>query len=137
MLSFDLESNLLEPVANYQRRKTFRRQYDELPFYEYRIDLFGFSQKLGSTVAVELKLSKWKRAFEQASIYQLCADFVYIALPSINIAKVDISLLQENGIGLISVFETGRCRQIIEPLPSPVVRPHYRDHYIDLLMGTE
>ena len=136
MLNFDTESCLFEPVAMYKRRKTFALQTEELPFYEYRIDLFGFSQKLETTVAVELKLHRWRRAIEQALIYQLCADFVFIALPAPTSAKVDLSMLKEHGVGLISVFESGRCRRVLEALPSPVLRPHYRDHYVNTLLGT-
>ncbi|GAG43766.1 unnamed protein product, partial [marine sediment metagenome] len=57
-------------------------------FYEYRIDLFAFSQKLDVTIAVELKLHRWRRALEQSLLYQLCADFVFIALPAPTIARV-------------------------------------------------
>ncbi len=133
MLNFEREASLFDPVAAYKRRQTFALQEKELPFYEYRIDLFAFSQKLEITVAVELKLHRWRRAIEQSLLYQLCADFVFIALPAPTVARVDCAILKEHGIGLISVFESGRCRRVIEAKRSPVVRPHYRDYYVDVL----
>ena len=63
----------------------------ELPFYEYRIDLYGFSCEENSTVAIELKLSDWRRAVEQAMLYQLCADLVYIAMPERATKRVDLT----------------------------------------------
>ena len=79
MVSFDQESALTDPIAAYVRRKSFRLQTRELQFYEYRIDLFAFSRLLGLTIAVEMKLLRWRRAVEQALLYQLCADKVFIA----------------------------------------------------------
>jgi len=133
MLSFEKESHLFDPVAAYKRRKSFSLQEKELPFFEYRIDLFGFSKKLQLTVAVELKLHRWRRAVEQSLVYQLCADLVFIALPAPSIKPVDIPELERYGIGLISVFESAHCRQVVAARESSVVRPHYRDQYIQML----
>ena len=60
MVSFDLESALTDPISAYVRRKSFRLQTRELQFYEYRIDLFAFSRLLGLTIAVEMKLLRWR-----------------------------------------------------------------------------
>ena len=133
MASFDREALLYDPVAEYTRRKSYRWQVSELPFYEYRIDLFAFSRTLELTVAVELKLHRWQRAVEQSLLYQLCADLVFIALPKPIIERVDFKLLSEHGIGLIGVAESGRCRMVLDAMRSSVVRPHYRDHYIQVL----
>src|SRR5438093_6134913 len=107
------ERDLLLPVANYARRLGYRMQTFELPFYDYRIDLYAFSKVSRATVAVELKLRKWKRALEQAMIYQLCSDFVYIALPLSVANRVDREALRAYGIGLIAVCENG-CRTLLE-----------------------
>jgi hypothetical protein len=126
------EQDLLLPVANYARRKGYSLQAFELPFYDYRIDLYGFSTKASKTVAVELKLIKWKRALEQARIYQLCSDFVYIALPLSTVAHIDEEALRKSGIGLIAVFKYG-CRTLVEAKRSTEVREHYRGPYIRML----
>lgn len=133
MIDFNKESLLLKPVAAYFRRKSFRWQQEELPFYEYRVDLYGFSRVNGHTVAIELKLYKWQRAFEQAILYQLCADYVYIAMPVNSIGRVDTTLLKTHGIGLLAVGNSGRCRQILGPEQSTVIRDNYKNIYVNLL----
>ncbi len=127
------EGLLAEPVSAYVRRKSFYKQTRELQFYEFRIDLYGFSRVRNLTVAIELKLHNWRRAIEQALLYQLCSDLVFIAVPERTIARIDDVLLREHGIGLLAVEGVSRCRQILAPSLSHVVRSHYREAYIELL----
>jgi len=133
-MSHSTESALFDPVASYTRRKGFRRQQAEVQFYEYRIDLYGYSRGRNETVAIELKLRDWKRAVEQALLYQLCADRVFIALPTRASSRVDAELLRQHGIGLIAISDSFRCVQIVPARPSSVVRGHYRDTYIEMLL---
>ena len=132
MSRFERESMLVEPVSRYVSRRSFTRLEAELQFYERRIDLYGFSAKLGLTVAIELKLFKWRQALKQALLYQLCADLVYIAVPKETVQSVDIGQLQAHGIGLIGV-SVDRCREVRSPATSQLVRPHYRDFYLEYL----
>jgi hypothetical protein len=127
------ESALLEPVSGNLRRRGYRRQRDEVQFFEYSMDLYGYAALKGATTAVELKLSRWTRAFEQALIYQLCADFVFLALPVRAAARVEIPLLKRHGLGLIGVHPRRRCVMLLEAEQSPVVMPTYRDFYIRLM----
>ena len=129
---FQQESELDGPVAEFLRMLTFQFQVAELPFFEYRIDRYGYSKSADMTVAVELKLTRWKRAAEQALIYQLCADLVYIAMPAANAKKVDAASLQEHGIGLIAV-EPSLCTRIVASRRSKVVNRKYRDAYITVI----
>ncbi len=64
------EAQLLDPVAKYARKKGFSVQVPELPFFEYRIDLFGLSKPTGDTIAVELKmaLSRNSTGFNNAAL---------------------------------------------------------------------
>lgn len=133
MLTFPTESSLLDPVRGTMRRKGYRRQQPEMQFFDYRIDLYGYAASMSCTVAIELKLKKWMRAFEQALIYQLCADYVYIALPALAAQLVDTRLLCEHGVGLISVQTGPRCQILLPASLSAVVEPDYRDYYVDLL----
>ncbi len=127
------ENDLCLPVANYFRRRRYRLQKTEVPFYEYRIDVYCYSKSLNRTIAIELKLKRWTRAFKQALIYQLCSDWVYIAMPDSEVGKVDHALLKQYGLGLISVQPGGRCQEVLRAELSPVVRSHYRDNHIELL----
>ena len=128
MTTFESESELLGPVSKFIRHRSYHRQAQEVSFYEYRIDLYAFSRKLGNAVAVELKLKRWTRAVEQALVYQLCAEHVYVALPNSEAALVPTGLLLEHGIGLIAVGET-RCRELVSPQRSIAYRPDYAEVY--------
>lgn len=130
---FDAEAQLLAPVGNYLRRKLYSRQITESPFFEYRIDLYAYSPVKQLTVAVELKLRNWKRAFEQALLYQLCADRAFIAVPQATARCVDLCGLAAHGVGLLAVGPSGRCEQWLAAGQPEIVREHYRDHYIGLI----
>ncbi len=105
----------------------------EAPFYDYRIDIFGFSASDDRTVAIELKLRKWRRAFEQALVYQLCADLSFIAMPLAATPDLDLELFEEHGIGIIGVSSAARCRLVLPAARSSVVRSHYRRELLHLL----
>lgn len=133
MPTFPKESALLEPVRRSLRRRGYRRQLPEVQFFEYRMDLYGYAATKNTTIAVELKLARWPRAFEQALLYQLCADFVYLALPTRAAERVDIPLLAQHGLGLIGIYPGPRCAVLLESQQSTVVMPSYRDFYIRLI----
>jgi hypothetical protein len=135
MIARKLESTLFSPVAAYARNRGFRQQRSEVPFYEYRIDLYGFSRRRNLTLAIELKVTKWRRAFQQALIYQLCSDLVYIAVPYSTSLSVERTLLELHGVGLVAVCEDGRCRMMIEAMQSSVVRHNYRREYVNSFGG--
>ena len=130
--SFRRETDLVVSVARYLRNRAFRQQLEEVPFYEYRMDMYVYSRRDDMTLAVELKLKKWPRAFEQALLYQLCSDLVYIALPYTEVRKVDTALLLGHGIGLLAV-EAHRCREVLQASPSQEVRRHYREKYLEMI----
>lgn len=134
MTHLNKESYLYDPVATYIRRKGFRWQGPEIQFYEYRIDLYAYSRSRQLTIAVELKLYNWQRAINQAIIYQLCADLVYIAVPKTTAERIDKSILDQYGIGLITIDNRNHVRQLIAAEMSYVLKPHYRDSYIQQLL---
>ena len=129
MLSFSRESLLVDPVERHLRRQRFDAVYHEVPFGEYNIDILGHSTASGKAVAVELKLTKWQRAFEQALVYQLCADFAYVAMPRGLINRVPLAQFEEQGLGVIAVDGRG-CHILLAAAQSAVVRPAYREQVL-------
>jgi len=127
------ESELTLPVARYFHRKGYRWQTTELQFYEYNIDIYGFSRTANLTVSIELKIKNWRRAFQQALVYQLCSDLVLMALPQETVHRVDRNLLEAEGIGLLSVHRNNRCQVILRPRPSPIVCENYKRRNIRIL----
>ena len=133
MTKFSKEWQLLEPVSKFAKRKGFGLQHAELPFYEYRIDLYGFSHRNNSTVAFELKMTDWRRALVQALLYQLCADLVYIAMPLHSAMRVNRTELTVEGVGLLAVTDSGSCTSLLSARPHDEVRQRYRVSQINYL----
>jgi len=131
-MEFSRESDMTALVARFLRNRSYAQQLSEVGFYEHRMDIYGYSRAHQLTVAVELKLAKWSRAVSQALLYQLCSDLVYIAMPTLAARRVDVALLQEYGLGLIAV-DKARCRELVLPRFSHVLRRRYRAEYLALL----
>jgi len=134
-MTFRSERQLLDPVSAFLARQRFPIQDAEIPFYESRIDLYGYSEDQHLTLAVELKLKNWQRALKQALLYQLCSDLTYIAMPLAATRNVDRELLAAQGIGLIGVGDSGRCRVLVPAELSPETRSHYKEAYVAFLKG--
>ena len=125
------ESLMLPAVWAYLRNQ-YDQSREELPFYEHRIDLYGYSAETERTVAVELKLRKWRRALEQALVYQLCSDYVFIAVPSATAKRIDIEELRNHGIGLLAVSD-GECIEELPAVLSPVLNQNYKAAHIEIV----
>ena len=76
-----------------------------------------FKPLLGDIIAIEAKLSDWKNGFYQALRYKYFAHESYLALSKSKIKNVDKSLLNKQGIGLISV-DINNIEIIIKPKKS-------------------
>lgn len=70
-----------------------------------------------TTVAVELKLRKWKKALMQASRGRSFADYKYVVVDSDHVAPAleNIGKFETNNVGLIGIDETGSCTIHYEP----------------------
>ncbi|MCY4634806.1 MAG: hypothetical protein OXG04_09955 [Acidobacteria bacterium] len=118
------EAELLAPVQAHLAAQ-YPEQQPEAGFYEYRIDLYAHCPTTSRTIAVELKLRNWRRAVEQALLYQLCADQAIIGVPETTAPHVDLEELRTHGLGLLAVRPDG-CTEIIAAAESTIVRPAYR-----------
>ncbi|KAF5064182.1 hypothetical protein DSECCO2_286810 [anaerobic digester metagenome] len=65
-------------------------------------------------LSVEAKLNDWKSGFYQALRYKFFSHQSYLAYPEKNIHRVDLDLLKEHNIGLISVGDN-KIRFISKP----------------------
>jgi hypothetical protein len=107
----------------------------ELQFFDRSIDLYGVCWGRGAkTIAVELKLRKWQKALQQAALYQLCADYAYVAMP-LEVAKtLEASAFREAGIGILAVDTNAKSVQILLPAaPSRQAKGHYIGAYKEML----
>lgn len=135
MMDFKRESSLLTAVSSFVCDQSFHVQKRELQFFNYSIDLYAFSPQTRATIAIELKLKNWRRAFEQGILYQLCSDFVYVALPQKRIDSLDLNLFSSQGLGVIAVHDETTCSEVLAPKVSTVVRSYYRNDNISFLTG--
>ena len=117
-------------IARYFKHKSFTFQEEEFYFYERKIDVLAYSQKNELVVAVEAKLADWKKAFRQASLYQLCSDFVYVAMPRSKFESINREQFKERGIGFLAIYESGRCQELINPSRHTGLRSYHRDSII-------
>lgn len=97
------EEDLRAPVRGYLEERGFTVR-DEVWINGRIADLYAY-QDDAEPVAVELKLTDWKKATRQAMAYQLAAVYTYIALPVLHVHKVmrQSSSLRSRNVGLIGV----------------------------------
>lgn len=119
MYPFYLELELIKPVYDYLKKQGYN-VYKEAKIGFHRADLLGF--KGDEVVAVELKLTEWKKAIVQVKNYMFGADYVYLAVPlfkSYNILRKAEYFFKKEGIGFLIINEkTSNVSEIIKPLKS-------------------
>jgi hypothetical protein len=121
-----LEKELLSPVMHYLREIGCQQVISELRFFDRGIDVYGIrNSKPRKAYAVELKLTDWKRALQQAAVYQLCSDFSYVALPIRSLPNIDLNPFKECGVGLLIVRSDCSVGVVLEAQKSVEARPHY------------
>ncbi len=141
------EEDLRAPVRGYLEAQGYSVR-DEVWINGRIADLFAFTEE--DTLAVELKLTDWRKATVQAMAYQLGALYTYIALPLIHVPKVmrQSSTLRSRNVGLLAVappegpgFQRAdgledhapgqpRVRELLEPGPSQRYLPFLADKIV-------
>ncbi|EPZ49728.1 hypothetical protein M902_0728 [Bacteriovorax sp. BAL6_X] len=132
-MAYRWEVDLYKPLKRYLGNRSFRIIEEEVDFFERRIDLFCFSRKLDKSIAVEAKLKDWKKALRQALLYQLCSDFVYVAMPADVFKVINKDTFFNHGVGFLALYESGACRELIPARPSSVLTEVYRTELINFL----
>lgn len=91
-----------------------------------RIDLV--TTERGKIVAIELKVSKWREALHQAFRNLFISDLSYVAIFHRHVKKLDRSLFEDCGIGLIEL--NGTANIVLEARESRLVIPQKRDYLL-------
>ena len=125
------EQQLRCPVKDFFEQKNLR-VYEESPFYDRKID-FVACYRSGWVVSVEVKLKRWQKALQQARIYQLCSDIVYVAMPACRVKFLDKELFIKRGIGFIGIYSSGQCKVLVKPSKSRFVKHYYKKELISML----
>lgn len=89
-------------------------------------------QILPKTIAIEAKVSDWRRAVEQASRNSIFVHYSYVALPERLSLRVAVDpIFDQVGVGVLSVAETGKVRIVRRALRSSPIAWYY---YYDLAL---
>ncbi len=113
------ENSLKYKILNYLENNRYIHKIDN--DYYYKVN--GWVPLTSEIVAIEVKLSNWKRAFLQANRYKSFADKVYVAMPESKAHLVNIDLLKKHGIGLYvfvcpsKVIEVLQAEKTSESIP--------------------
>jgi hypothetical protein len=85
------------------------------------------------TIAVELKLTKWQKALQQAALYQLCSDYSYVAMPKKVAEALQHGFFSAAGIGILGVDTKSKDVQVILPaILSKQAKGHYVGAYKEM-----
>ena len=129
MKLFSKEVALGRCVSRYLNRNGYLLQKEQVKFYDRTVDLLCAKLGARKLVAVEYKLVKWRKALKQALIYQLSADYSYVALSKIGYKSIDYDLFLQNGIGLFFVSPITGVELLLKPKQSKIVRADYRRRF--------
>ncbi len=126
------ERRLVDVLVEYLRRTREVRR--EVPHYEKRIDVVTYLSSQDFVEGIEAKSRDWSRAVQQAMLNLTAVDFSYVALWAETAHRVDRSVLDEFGIGLISVgTRWGEVEVLVEArrsdLTNRFVRQQMSEHF--------
>lgn len=126
------ETDLISPLVRTYLSKGFKA-YAEIQLSSRWIDIFMINEFTQETIAVELKLTKWKKAYKQAKVYQIVADYVYVGMPEeyIHRAIDNKELFEESGIGLLSI--NGLASTALNAKKSKIIMDEVKRELIDKL----
>ncbi|SRR6266487_228567 len=121
------ETKLKGPVMHFLRGLGCDQLKAEITLVDRGIDVYGVrtgTQPL--SYAVELKLRNWQKAIRQAAIYQLCADYCYVAMPDVKAGVLDLGFFEAAGVGLLAVdLGSKQVKVLSAPRKSSVKCPIY------------
>jgi len=121
-----LEKELYPPVKKYLQKEGYEC-YEEVKFLTRSIDLVGLKRK--KIIAIELKVSNWLKALQQALTCRLAISAQFLH-------RVDIELLQEFGIGLI-VVEEKKIEFILKAKKSKIIHKSMKNKILLQINGGE
>ena len=126
MTSRIAEKTLLKPVKRFLRDQGCVFLRPELRFFDRGIDLYALAHEPDHSYAIELKVVDWQKALRQAAIYQLCADFCYVAMPIEHTTRVNLDNFRHAGVGLLGVYLGGNfVTEVLAPKASAVKNQFY------------
>lgn len=125
------EKDLYPPVVQFLKQKGYVCHY-EVKFLTRSIDLIALKKR--KIIAVELKVRNWQKALQQALTCRLCAQETYLAIATEYSHRVDMELLKEYGIGLIS-SDGKEMKILIQAVKSSIIHKSVRNDILQQING--
>lgn len=96
------ENDMKEIVKQYFYTRGFMG-FEEVPIQRKRIDLYFVHQNYPKTIAVELKIQKWKDALRQAYQNRFYAQMSYVGLWHEHLTDLAVSKILNFGLGVLAI----------------------------------
>ncbi|WP_162630257.1 hypothetical protein [Brevibacillus brevis] len=114
------ETDLIAPLVKTYSKMGYRA-FAEVQLSSRWIDIFLVNEATNVTVAIELKLTDWKKAYKQAKVYPIAADYVYVGMPEqyVHRALDHCDYFENVGIGLLSI--NGKAVEVFEAQKSSIL----------------
>lgn len=120
------EREMYSPLESFFHLMGFQT-FREVPLLTRQIDLVGLNHD--SIIAVELKVKNWQKALQQALSYRLCADKVYVAVAKQFVHRVNRSMCEDFGIGILGV--DGSVNVVLQAMQSPLIHASLMQRVLD------
>lgn len=126
------EVDLIAPLVKSYIEKGYKA-YAEVQLSTRWIDVLLLNERTSEVIAVELKLTEWKKAYRQAKVYQIAADYVYVGMPEeyVHRAVTNKSYFDDLGIGVLSI--NGVATEVIEAKKSEILSKGIKEGVIEKL----
>lgn len=127
------ETDLLAPLVKTYIDKGYRA-FAEVQLSSRWIDVLLLHEKNKEIIAVELKLTDWRRAYKQAKVYPIAADYVYVGMPEkyIHRALDNSNYFEELGIGLLAI--NGKAVEVVQAQKSSILLENVKSELIENLV---
>lgn len=120
------ERRLVDVLVEFFRKK--HKVQREVAHYDKSIDVVALDESEQRLQAIEAKCKDWVRAVQQALLNLTAVDYSYVAIWSKTAHRIDRALLEEYGIGLISVgTKWGDVRVLVEARRSELTNRFVRE----------
>ena len=114
---FKSEKHLSNSFVTYLRSNKDDEVYAGVPCLSRCIDLLIVRRDQESIIAVELKLSNWRRALRQAEDHLLATNFSYVCMPKRVVSSACKEEFEKKGVGLW-LFDRGKEMTLTEAIPA-------------------
>ncbi|MFQ5837443.1 MAG: hypothetical protein ACE5HJ_01505 [Thermoplasmata archaeon] len=128
-----MEKELRRPVEHFLKESGMEVLH-EVSINGRIADVVGVSKDL---IAIELKLTDWRRGLRQAMSYQLACDRSYLCLPFHEALRMTYKAhyFEKEGVGVLGcLLDSGEVRVIIRARPSRRLLPFLADFLRDSLL---